>query len=32
MIPTMIRLGFWQQHRYEQRTARNDLVSAALHA
>ncbi|WP_202515877.1 SURF1 family protein [Streptomyces sp. SID161] len=32
LIPTMIRLGFWQQHRYEERTARNDLVSAALHA
>ncbi|MEU2064918.1 SURF1 family protein [Streptomyces sp. NPDC013455] len=32
LIPTMIELGFWQQHRYEQRTARNDLVSAALHA
>ncbi|TVZ99036.1 SURF1 family protein [Streptomyces sp. BK340] len=32
LIPTMIRLGFWQQHRYEERTARNDLVSRALHA
>ncbi|WP_443065621.1 SURF1 family cytochrome oxidase biogenesis protein [Streptomyces sp. NBC_00557] len=32
LIPTMIRLGFWQKHRYEERTARNDLVSAALHA
>ncbi|MGV4985171.1 SURF1 family cytochrome oxidase biogenesis protein [Streptomyces sp. NRAIS3] len=32
LIPTMIRLGFWQQHRYEERTARNDLVSSALHA
>ncbi|MET9447739.1 SURF1 family protein [Streptomyces cinerochromogenes] len=32
LIPTMIRLGFWQQHRYEERTARNDLVSTALHA
>ncbi|MFH9662274.1 SURF1 family protein [Streptomyces sp. NPDC017248] len=32
LIPTMVKLGFWQQHRYEQRTARNDLVSAALHA
>ncbi|MER6328406.1 SURF1 family protein [Streptomyces sp. NPDC001034] len=32
LIPTMIRLGFWQQHRYEERTARNDLVAAALHA
>ncbi|MEU4039260.1 SURF1 family cytochrome oxidase biogenesis protein [Streptomyces collinus] len=32
LIPAMIRLGFWQQHRYEARTARNDLVSGALHA
>ncbi|MBV2355094.1 SURF1 family protein [Streptomyces sp. J2-1] len=32
LIPTMIRLGFWQQHRYEERTARNNLVSRALHA
>ncbi|WP_189815404.1 SURF1 family cytochrome oxidase biogenesis protein [Streptomyces olivaceoviridis] len=32
LIPTMIKLGFWQQHRYEQRTARNNLVSSALHA
>ncbi|MFF8407070.1 SURF1 family protein [Streptomyces sp. NPDC014846] len=32
LIPTMIRLGFWQEHRYQERTARNDLVSTALHA
>ncbi|KUN78699.1 hypothetical protein AQJ66_31025 [Streptomyces bungoensis] len=32
LIPAMIRLGFWQQHRYEERTARNNLVSAALRA
>ncbi|MFD8387881.1 SURF1 family protein [Streptomyces sp. NPDC059680] len=32
LIPTMIRLGFWQKHRYEERTARNELVSSALHA
>jgi cytochrome oxidase assembly protein ShyY1 len=32
LIPTMIRLGFWQQHRYEERSARNQLVSDALHA
>ncbi|MER6731742.1 SURF1 family cytochrome oxidase biogenesis protein [Streptomyces puniciscabiei] len=32
LIPTMIRLGFWQQHRYQERTARNNLVSSALHA
>ncbi|MYR42633.1 SURF1 family protein [Streptomyces sp. SID5910] len=32
LIPTMIRLGFWQMHRYEERTARNDLVAEALGA
>ncbi|MFJ3644299.1 SURF1 family protein [Streptomyces sp. NPDC090108] len=32
LIPTMIKLGFWQQHRYEERTARNDLVTSALRA
>ncbi|MFC4501782.1 MULTISPECIES: SURF1 family protein [Streptomyces] len=32
LIPTMIRLGFWQMHRYEERSARNQLVSDALHA
>ncbi|WP_217235823.1 SURF1 family protein [Streptomyces sp. AC555_RSS877] len=32
LIPTMIRLGIWQMHRYEERTARNQLVSAALSA
>ncbi|MET8447114.1 SURF1 family protein [Streptomyces sp. NPDC005209] len=32
LIPTMIRLGFWQQHRYEERSARNQLVSDALAA
>ncbi|TGZ18885.1 SURF1-like protein [Streptomyces sp. S816] len=32
LIPTMIKLGFWQKHRYEERTARNDLVASALHA
>ncbi|WP_093773751.1 SURF1 family protein [Streptomyces sp. yr375] len=32
LIPTMIRLGFWQMHRYEERTARNQLVSDALGA
>ena len=30
LIPTMIRLGIWQMHRYEERTARNQLVSNAL--
>ncbi|MGV9289686.1 SURF1 family cytochrome oxidase biogenesis protein [Streptomyces sp. NPDC003719] len=32
LIPTMIELGFWQMHRYEERTARNDLVADALGA
>ncbi|CAM5519002.1 SURF1-like protein OS=Streptomyces alboniger OX=132473 GN=CP975_07700 PE=3 SV=1 [Streptomyces alboniger] len=32
LIPTMIRLGIWQMHRYEERTARNQLVSNALSA
>ncbi len=32
LIPTMIRLGIWQMHRYEERTARNQLVSGALSA
>ncbi|MFI2433662.1 SURF1 family protein [Streptomyces sp. NPDC018693] len=32
LIPTMIRLGFWQMSRYEERTARNQLVADALAA
>jgi cytochrome oxidase assembly protein ShyY1 len=32
LIPTMIRLGIWQMHRYEMRTARNQLVADALSA
>ncbi|MGX1269132.1 SURF1 family cytochrome oxidase biogenesis protein [Streptomyces phaeoluteigriseus] len=32
LIPTMIRLGIWQMHRYDERTARNQLVSDALTA
>jgi cytochrome oxidase assembly protein ShyY1 len=32
LIPTMIRLGIWQMHRYEERTARNQLVADALDA
>ncbi|MEW2395084.1 SURF1 family protein [Streptomyces sp. NPDC046862] len=32
LIPTMIRLGIWQMHRYEERTARNQLVADALGA
>ncbi|HET9379455.1 MAG TPA: SURF1 family protein [Streptomyces sp.] len=30
LVPTMIRLGIWQMHRYELRTDRNELVSGAL--
>ncbi|MFE9612299.1 SURF1 family protein [Streptomyces sp. NPDC006012] len=32
LIPVMIRLGFWQKHRYEERSARNQLVTEALSA
>lgn len=32
LIPTMIRLGIWQMHRYEERGARNQLVAEALAA
>lgn len=32
LIPTMIRLGIWQMHRYEERHARNQLVAQALRA
>ncbi|MEU5183724.1 SURF1 family cytochrome oxidase biogenesis protein [Streptomyces longwoodensis] len=32
LIPTMIRLGVWQMHRYDERSARNQLVSDALGA
>ena len=32
LIPTMIRLGIWQMHRYEERSARNRLVANALSA
>ncbi|MFG2549124.1 SURF1 family protein [Streptomyces sp. NPDC048581] len=32
LIPTMIRLGIWQMHRYEERSARNQLVADALGA
>ncbi|WP_342355743.1 SURF1 family protein [Streptomyces cacaoi] len=31
LIPTMIKLGFWQLHRHEARVARNEEVAAALH-
>jgi len=32
LIPAMIRLGIWQMHRYEERSARNQLVADALGA
>ncbi|MDT9696107.1 SURF1 family protein [Streptomyces sp. P17] len=32
LIPAMIRLGIWQMHRYDERAARNQLVSDALSA
>ncbi|RKE21809.1 SURF1 family protein [Streptomyces sp. TLI_171] len=30
LIPTMVRLGFWQYHRHEARVARNELVARNL--
>ncbi|GAA2152200.1 SURF1 family protein [Kitasatospora kazusensis] len=30
LIPTMIRLGFWQYHRHEARVARNQLIAQNL--
>ncbi|MGK4580457.1 SURF1 family cytochrome oxidase biogenesis protein [Kitasatospora sp. HPMI-4] len=30
LIPTMIRLGFWQLHRHEARVARNELIATNL--
>ncbi|MGW7403950.1 SURF1 family cytochrome oxidase biogenesis protein [Streptomyces sp. NPDC054833] len=32
LIPAMIKLGFWQEHRYQERSAHNQLVSDALNA
>ncbi|MFI6445315.1 SURF1 family protein [Kitasatospora sp. NPDC050543] len=32
LIPTTIRLGFWQLHRHESRVARNELIARALTA
>ncbi|MHB9862723.1 SURF1 family cytochrome oxidase biogenesis protein [Streptomyces sp. YIM S03343] len=32
LVPTMIRLGIWQMHRYEMRSDRNRTVSEALAA
>ncbi|MFF4155348.1 SURF1 family protein [Streptomyces sp. NPDC001678] len=30
LIPAMIKLGFWQFHRHEQRVARNDRIAHSL--
>ncbi|MGW2251227.1 SURF1 family cytochrome oxidase biogenesis protein [Kitasatospora sp. NPDC001660] len=32
LIPTTIKLGFWQLHRHEARVARNELIAKALTA
>lgn len=32
LIPVMVRLGFWQLHRHEDRVARNDLITENLEA
>ena len=32
MIPVMIRLGYWQLHRHENRVANNEVISANLSA
>ncbi|MDH6129439.1 SURF1 family protein [Kitasatospora sp. GP82] len=32
LIPTMVRLGFWQLHRHEARVARNELIATNLTA
>ncbi|GHF72333.1 SURF1-like protein [Streptomyces mashuensis] len=32
LVPVMIKLGFWQLHRHEQRVARNDQVARSLAA
>ncbi|SEP72988.1 Cytochrome oxidase assembly protein ShyY1 [Streptomyces radiopugnans] len=32
LIPGMVRLGFWQLHRHEDRVARNELVAESLAA
>ncbi|GAA2409040.1 SURF1 family protein [Streptomyces glaucosporus] len=32
LIPVMVRLGFWQFHRHEERVARNELIAASLAA
>lgn len=32
LIPTMIKLGFWQFHRHEHRVAQNELIASNLDA
>ncbi|MFD1833010.1 MULTISPECIES: SURF1 family cytochrome oxidase biogenesis protein [Streptomyces] len=32
LIPAMVRLGFWQLHRHEDRVARNELIARSLDA
>ncbi|MFF7157266.1 SURF1 family cytochrome oxidase biogenesis protein [Streptomyces sp. NPDC008139] len=32
MMPTMVRLGFWQLHRHEHRVANNKIIAASLKA
>ncbi|MEE1941528.1 SURF1 family protein [Streptomyces sp. TRM 70361] len=32
LIPAMVRLGFWQWNRHEERVARNELIAASLAA
>lgn len=32
LIPVMIKLGFWQLHRHQDRVARNDLIARSLDA
>lgn len=32
LIPTMIKLGFWQLHRHEHKVALNAVISASLSA
>lgn len=30
LIPTMVRLGYWQLHRHEHRVANNEIITASL--
>ncbi|MFJ8044212.1 SURF1 family protein [Kitasatospora sp. NPDC096147] len=32
LVPTMVKLGFWQYHRHEARVARNELIAQSLTA